>query len=101
MRTAPRTILSRISFGERLICWECRLDGVWSFVKRYRSTGRSLRPVTSCRDHRRWPAAESESHLRRESVVWRVDRDDTRGKCERRSKPPKPAPFESFTIDLT
>ena len=29
----------KISFGERLICWECRLDGVWSFVKRYRSTG--------------------------------------------------------------
>ena len=57
--------------------------------------------MTSCRDHRRWPAAESESPLRRESVVWRVDRDDTCGKCERRSEPPKPAPFESFTIDLT
>src|SRR5215471_17062059 len=101
MRTATRTILTRISFGERLICWECRLDGVWSFVKRYRSTGRCLRPVTSCRNHRRWPAAESESPLRCEGVVRRVDRDDTRGKSERRSEPPKPALFESFAIDLT
>src|SRR5215469_2794728 len=50
MRTAPGTILTRISFGERLICWECRLDGVWSFVKRYRWTGRTLRPVGSCRN---------------------------------------------------
>src|SRR5215469_15994910 len=97
MRTATRTILTRISFGERLICWECRLDGVWSFVKRYRSTGRSLRRVTSCRNHRRWPAAESESPLRCKSVVWRVDRDDTCGKASHQ----KTALFESFAIDLT
>jgi hypothetical protein len=45
----PRTILTRISFGEWLICWEYRLDGVWSFVKRYRSNERSLKPVTFCR----------------------------------------------------
>ena len=45
----PRTILTRISFGELLICWACRLDGVWSFVERCRLTGRSLKPVTFCR----------------------------------------------------
>ena len=77
MRTASRTILTRISFGELLICWACRLDGVWSFVERCRLTGRSLKPVTCCRNHRRSAAAVTKSHD--DARVWSVEGDGAPG----------------------
>ena len=49
-------------FDKNIIWRAADLLGVSSrrrveLVKRYRSTGRSLGPVTSCRNHRSWPAA--------------------------------------------